>query len=162
MKPVFSYITIWFYASHLYTRWLWHLETINASSGWHAPFFKLWVSSGKESNVLKPLHISFSTLSLSISIGLGSLSITMASTELERGSHWSNKAFRCTRLSVCRLSLAEILRFSDFTICSVLILSLSKEGRNCYSGCGNFQEKGLQTLKCTKEDWLTVMFYRVL
>lgn len=92
-----------------------------------SPSFKLCVSSGNESNVLTPLHINFSTLSLSISAGLGSLSITIDSRELERGSHWSNKALRSTRLSLCRLSLAEIFRFSDFTICSVLILSLKQQ-----------------------------------
>lgn len=88
------------------------------------PCFKLCVLSGNESNVLRPLHISFSTRSLWISNGLESLSTTMDSKETDRGSHWSNKALRWTRPSVCLLSLADIFRFRDFTIWSVLILSL--------------------------------------
>ena len=90
----------------------------------YAPFFKRCVSSGRESNFRTPLHISFSTRSPSISCGLGSLSTTMSSRDWERGSHWSKMALRQTRGSEWRPSRADIFRFKDLTICSVLILSL--------------------------------------
>lgn len=44
----------------------------------HLPLFSSWVSGGKESKVLAPTHINFSTLSAVMSRGLGSLLHTMA------------------------------------------------------------------------------------
>jgi len=50
----------------------------------HLPLFSSWVSGGKESNVLAPTHISFSTLSAVMSRGLGSLLHTIAKSILLR------------------------------------------------------------------------------
>ena len=103
-----------------------HTNTLIPHEPTHQPPFNSLVCSGRDSNVLNPLHINFSTLSEFMSTADGSFSTTIWRTVLDSGNHCWKMACKWALVSLCRESRAEILRFNEATIFSMRSLSLKR------------------------------------